>query len=456
MRPRAALPVAVALWLSAAAAHADGEPVVVWPTLTPAGDAAGAAPHKPTDAEPTLLLRAQELDATLRDAVQDLGLALTLGAAGGYAREQDLLRAAQGSETEAPRWILSPRIEPVGDDSFVIRLVVVAPRGNDLRVRVETVKGADVSARGLVMLRDLLGARPKDDGHPCAPAAGAIPPSPTAAHSPGRAIFAANGALFGGFLAFSLQQAAISEGSASDPRVLYPLLLLGAGVGLGGTLLASTEWNVGAGDAWYLAAGAWWGTASGFFLASATNVQPLNQRYLYGAAGGLLGVSLATVALSRGPVDEGGAWLTHSGAAVGFLVGSAAELMGKGSLDRPPPLGQGIGIATGLIGAGLLAKFVPVPTSRVLLVDLGIGLGGLAGAAGASALVFDEVTPAKTRAFLGITAGAAVGGGALAYFLTRNLTVSHTAWNVWPDVGVLAMSPDGKTPAYGVGARGSF
>ncbi|HEX7603984.1 MAG TPA: hypothetical protein VF316_20345, partial [Polyangiaceae bacterium] len=271
MRPRAGLPVALALWLGAAAARADGEPVVVWPTLTPAGDAAGAPPHKPTDADPSLLLRAQELDATLRDAVQDLGLSLTLGAAGGYVREQDLVRAAQGSETEAPRWILSPRIEPAGDDSFVIRLVVVAPRGNELRVRVETVKGADVSARGLVMLRDLLGTRPKDDGRPCAPT-GVAPVAQAAVHSPGRAIFAANGALFGGFLAFSLQQSAISEGSASDPRVLYPLLLLGAGVGLGGTLLASTEWNVGVGDAWYLAAGAWWGTASGFFLASATNV----------------------------------------------------------------------------------------------------------------------------------------------------------------------------------------
>ena len=456
MRRRVALPVALALMLGAAVAHADGEPVVVWPTLTPAGDAAGAPPHKPTDAEPTLLLRAQELDATLRDAVQDLGLSLTLGAAGGYVREEDLVRAAQGSATEAPRWILSPRIEPAGDDGFVIRLVVVAPRGKELRVRIETVKGADVSARGLVMLRDLLGSRPKDDAHPCAPAGGATPTAPAAVYSPGRAIFAANGAAFGGFLAFSLQQAAISEGSASDPRVLYPLLLLGAGVGIGGTLLASAEWNVGVGDAWYLAAGAWWGTASGFFLASATDVQPLNQRYLYGAAGGLVGVSLATVALSRGSVDEGGAWLTHSGAAVGFLLGSATELIVKGSLDRPPPLGQGIGIATGLIGAGLLAKFVPVPTSRVLLVDLGLGLGGLAGAAIASPLVFEAVTPQKTRAFLGISAATAVGGGALAYFLTRNLTVSRTAWNVWPDVGVLAMSPDGKIPAYGVGVRGTF
>lgn len=454
MWPWVGLAVALALVLSAAAARAEGEPVVVWPTLTPAGDAAGAPPHKPTEAEPALLLRAQELDATLRDAVQDLGLALTLGAVGNYVREQDLLRAAQGTDTEPPRWILSPRIEAAGDDGFVVRLVVVPPHGNELRVRVETVKGADVSARGLVMLRDLLGSRPKDEGHPCVPAPGAAPPAP--AHSPGRAIFAANGALFGGFLAFSLQEAAISEGSASDPRVLYPLLLLGAGVGIGGTLLASAEWNVGTGDAWYLAAGAWWGTASGFFLASATDVQPLNQRYLYGAAGGLLGVSLATVALTRGPVDEGGAWLTHSGAAVGFLVGSTVELMVKGSLDRPPPLGQGIGIAAGLVGAGLLAKFVPVPTSRVLLVDLGIGLGGLAGAAAASPLVFDQVTPATTRAFLGITAGAAVGGGALAYFLTRKMTVEHAAWNIWPDVGVLAMSPDGKTPAYGAGVRGAF
>ncbi len=53
--------------------------VVVWPTLTPAGDDASPAPlHRPTSAEEPLATHAHELDATLRDATQDLGFVLDL------------------------------------------------------------------------------------------------------------------------------------------------------------------------------------------------------------------------------------------------------------------------------------------------------------------------------------------------------------------------------------------
>ncbi|CAN5576006.1 hypothetical protein BH09MYX1_BH09MYX1_64130 [soil metagenome] len=438
-------------------ARASGEPIDVLPTLTPVGDGTGA-PHLVAPGDEKLAQRAQELDATLRDAVQDFGLSLTLGATqpADHMRDADLLKLAAGSESSPARWVLSPRIEAAGDDRYMVRIVVVPPGGSELRVRVEAAKGSDVSVRGLVLLRGLLSSNASATDKPCLQPTPTTPQAIPAARSAGRAIFAVNGALFGGFLAFSLQQAALSEGSASDPRVLYPLLLLGAGVGLGGTLLASGEWNVGIGDAWYLAGGAWWGAASGFFLASATDVQPLNQRYLFGAAGGVIGVGLATIALTRGPIDDAGAWFTHSGAAIGFFLGSGTELFIKGSLDRPPPLGQSIGIATGLLSAGLLARIFTVPTNRVLLTDLGIALGGLAGAAAASPFVFEDVTPGKTRAFLGITAGAAVAGGTLAYILSRNAPPKSAALPFQPDLGVIAVSPDGKEPAYGLRVSGTF
>jgi hypothetical protein len=452
-----ALPVLVTATLLANTAFAGGEPIDVLPTLTPNGDGANP-PHVPTASDGKLTQRAQELDATLRDAVQDFGLSLTLGETQttDHVRDTDLLKLAAGGDTTPARWVLSPRIEPAGDDRYLVRIVVVPPGGSELRVRVEVAKGSDVSVRGLVLLRGLLSSTTSSTDKPCITPPPSSVTAPTVARSPGRAIFAVNGALFGGFLAFSLQQAALSEGSASDPRVLYPLLLLGAGVGLGGTLLAAGEWNVGIGDAWYLAGGAWWGAASGFFLASATDVQPLNQRYLFGAAGGVLGVGLATVALTRGPIDDGGAWFTHSGAAVGFALGSATELFVKGTLERPPPLGQAIGIATGLVSAGLLARIFDIPTNRVLVTDLGIALGGLAGAAAASPFVFEDVTPGKTRAFLGITAGASIAGGTLAYVLSRKLTPKNTALGLHPDFGVVAMSPDGKEPAYGLKVSGTF
>ena len=78
-----------AVALAAPAAHA-GEPppaapkvVVVWPTFTPAGDDASPAPlHRPTSLEEPLATRAHELDATLRDAAQDLGFVLDLAGCG--------------------------------------------------------------------------------------------------------------------------------------------------------------------------------------------------------------------------------------------------------------------------------------------------------------------------------------------------------------------------------------
>src|ERR1700729_868197 len=67
---------------TADSAHApERQPdAVVWPTLTPAGDDSSGAPlHRPYASDAPLAARAQELDATLRDAAQDLGLTLDLG-----------------------------------------------------------------------------------------------------------------------------------------------------------------------------------------------------------------------------------------------------------------------------------------------------------------------------------------------------------------------------------------
>ena len=93
------------------------KPVVVWPTLTPAGDDTGTVSlHKPTASEGRVHARAQELDATLRDAVQDLGFTLDLadeGPTGGRTRDLDLLvrlvvHPLLGHQAERPEAI--PRI----------------------------------------------------------------------------------------------------------------------------------------------------------------------------------------------------------------------------------------------------------------------------------------------------------------------------------------------------------
>jgi hypothetical protein len=455
--------------LAAGGAHADtGGRIVVWPTLTPAGDDASPVPlHKPSVSDRALVGRAQELDATLRDAAADLGFTLDVadpGPAPGHARDSDIVeRAAKPrGAANAGTWVVSARLEPSGGDSFVERIVAVPPNGRELRVRVETVKDADVSVRGLVMLRDLL-----------SPAAAALAEATererervdTSAQlgivsplrSPGRAVLAVNAALFGGYTAYSIQR---SSGS-TDPRVLYPLLALGTGVGIGGALLVSDEWDVGTGDAWYLAAGAWWGVVSGVLITDGLHVQPLTDRYAWGIGTGLGGLALSTFALTRKKMDEGGAVLAHSGAALGLFVGGVAELAYRGSTTGAAPYtGGGYGTAIGLVGAGAMAVWVQTSPSRVLLVDLGAGLGALAGTAAGSPLIFNDTSQANTRGFLAATLGGTVVGGVAAWWLTRDSTKTRgAAWlGGQPTAGIIgqSMTTTGAVPVYGAGWQGSF
>ena len=443
--------------------------IVVWPTLTPAGDDAGqAALHKAPPSEGALAARSQELDVTLRDAVQDLGFTLDVADQGptlARTRDLDLIEragksSARGGPQDPGTWVVSARLEPAGGDSFLLRIVAVPPKSKQLRVRVEKVSTADVSVRGLVLLRDLLstptglapdtGPKPQDSN-----ASGLMPPL----RSPGRAVLAANAALFGAFTAYSVQRASGSE----DPRLLYPLLTLGTGIGLGGALLVAEEWDVGTGDAWLLAGAGWWGAAAGVFIANGRHVQPLTDRYAWGVGGGLIGLSLGTLALTRGKADEGDAVLVTSGASLGVGIGALAEFFYIGDIEsRTPYTGAGYGTAIGLAAAGTLATFVQVSASRVMLVDLGAGLGAAAGAAVASPLVFEDATHEKTRGFIGATAGGLLLGGSIAWFLTRERPEKEPAarqdFHVTPFGGTVASSAtrEGSVPAFGLGLRGTW
>lgn len=451
-----------------APAPASERPVVVWPVLTPAGDdVGGSAVHKPGPSEGTLYARAMELDATLRDAVQDLGYALDVadpGPAIGRARDLDMLERAQQQSARSPSaqedagtWVVSARLEPTSGDAFLLRIVVVPPKGKQLRVRVERVPEADVSVRGLVLLRDLLASAP------IGPARGEPRPQESAAlgtmvplRSQGRAVLAANAALFGAFMAFSVQRASGSD----DPRLLYPLLTLGTGLGLGGALLVAQEWNVSTGDAWTLAGGAWWGTTAGILIANGQRVQPLADRYAWGVGGGLVGLGLATASLARHKADEGDAVLVHSGAALGLGLGALSGYFYRGALDGTPYTGSGFGSAAGLLAGGALAMLTDVSASRVLLVDLGAGLGAAAGAALGSPLVFENLTPERTRGFVAATFGGTLVGGAAAWWLTRDRdpASARRALRLTPYGGTVGASAtrDGSVPAYGLGVRGSF
>jgi len=455
-------------------------PVVVWPTLTPAGDApSDVSPHKPIAAEGKVFERAQELDVTLRDAVQDLGFTLYVADTGpspGRTRDQDLIeRAARSALGQTPEaggggtWVVSPRVEHATGGDFIVRIVAVPPNGKELRVRVETVAAELVPVRGLVMLRDLL--TPQAETSAALEAAreeaarGSTQGVQTPVRSQGRAVLAVNGGLFGAFTALSLQQAS----NSTDPRVFYPVLAVGTGIGIGAALLAADEWNVTTGDAWYLSAGPIWGAASGFLIAAGRDVEPSSDRYSWGVGGGLIGLSLATFALSRTSMDDGDATLAHSGATLGLVWGAATQYIWQGSTTTTPYTGMGYGSAIGVVGAGVLATQVTLSPSRVLLIDVGAGGGALLGAAAASPLLFVNKDPtssiqdaASTRAWLSITVAGSVLGGGLAWWLTRDGSPKPAAaaalkWGT-PSAGIIGSTPtpSGATPVYGAVWSGAW
>lgn len=226
------------------------------------------------------------------------------------------------------------------------------------------------------------------------------------------------GAVYGGYLGFALQRA----GGSDDARLTYPMVALGAGIGIGAALLVSDEFDIGAADAWYVSAAGFWPTLSGVMLADGYDVQPPGERYLFGLLGSAFGLAGATVALSHKDMRDGDAAFTHSGGVVGTLVGGLTDMMIQGRTDVTPSLGLGYGSAIGVAAAGAMVTFWDAPSAAdVLIVDLSTALGGLLGAAALGPLVFSgDETPDATRGWLaGILGGMLIGSG-VGYYIVES------------------------------------
>ena len=437
------------------------------PTITPTGELPSPLPLRlPTVADGLLAQYARELDMLLRDTTQDLGFSVGLTQGGRIdasdATERGLVERARTSE----QWQISPRIELDGS-SLIVRLVVVPAGSEHAFVRSEVTTPENYQLRAVVMLRDLIRAGSGSPGPNAsgvsrdgmAPGGDRIGPKK---RSEGRAILAVNAAIFGGYVGYALQKSSGSD----DARLTYPLLALGSGVGLGGSLIIAEEWDVGVGDAWYMSAGVVWPTVGGLLLARGRNVQPESDRYSWGLAGGLGGLTLASVSLTFAGMADGGAAVAHSGGMLGIGLGAGTELAIRGTTSETPYEGMGYGAIAGVVLGGIIGRGVEESASRVLMVDVGAGLGGLSFAAVASPLLIgDDVSETRQRAWSILTLSGAVAGGVVAYWVTDEPTPSHglneplPLWYGYPVAGIIGegRADDGSTaPAYGVGWAGAF
>ena len=307
-----------------------------------------------------------------------------------------------------------------------LHVALVRPGSAVLLVREESdVAVGALLARSVVLARDLLTAA---DSLPRSPTSAALVEPPVAAPEPsppagddagdGTLALALGGASLGAFTGLGVHLAT----GADDPRILYPLLAVGAGVGLGGALLIAGEWEVTDADAWMVIAGGVWPTAAAHLIyegrfAERRGDEADEERWTYGLVGTTAGLGLTTLSLALRRPTAGDAALVHSGAAYGAALGGLVEYGVDGAIDGIPEAGLGYGAAIGWLAAGTVSIHVDVDPGDVLAVDLGAALGGRGGAALARPLVFDHPDTGAQRAFLGIAAGSTLVGAGIGWWL---------------------------------------
>jgi len=462
-----------ALSLFSLPAHAAPRPVVALETrVTDQVDCSGAQTELKPAVHPERAALARHVDSLVADAIEDAGLELAVrstvveptSAANGCLSELELLALAKKA------WVVAPRVV-VQNGKLLLRLVSGNPDSSVLRVATQELVDSELDVRVVVMVSELLAAsKGKTNGRDASqPSIDSEPPSstrlpPHKVRSPGRAVLTLTSGFLGGAVGYSLQRAS----NSNDPRLTYPLIALGTGIGAGAAFIAADEWDVSVAEAWYLNAGMLWPAASGLLLARAYQVTPATDRYVWGLGGAALGLTLSSFALSSSEISDGGALVTHSGGTAGLLMGGLVDMAISGTTTRFPWHGMGYGSGIGVLTAGAIATQINISSSRVLFVDMAAGLGALTGAAAGSPLLFVEnefisVSVKRQRAWLGVVGVGAIAGGAIGWYLTRKWPADERDGNsstrYWP-YATLAPATDasdaGRGTACSMGLQGQF
>jgi len=410
--------------------------------------AANASENQNANPSPSQHL-SEEIQKTLHDTLPDLEVN---DAQVEVLKGSTDLKTLAASLTATSNWRFFVQAAP-DHERILLSVAAVPPGGNVLTFRSEHTATDQVQVRAIALARDLVQAHaakavagPGKTSFPCAPE--------ERARSSGRAVLVLNTALIGAYAGYSIQRA----GGSDDPRLTYPLLALGTGIGIGAGMVVAEEWDVSYADAWYLSAGAIWPTWSALMLAQGYETSPEDARFMVGLGGTLSGLSLATLVLSTGHVSEGSAALAHSGGAVGVFLGGLAEMTLEGRTGFVPERGMGFGAAAGVVFAGAAGPLgLELTSSQVLMVDLGAGLGSLVAAAAASPLVaLGGASEDRHRLWLSSIAAGTVVGALVGYSLTRNTKESGRLPRTLPFVSFMPAEHHLGSASLHVGLQGQW
>lgn len=426
-----------------AATHPAARSLILLPTAVVEGGA--LRPPRPPLTELGRLAAA--LDALLSETAQDLGLAV-VPPQGAPARLGDRELLDRAHVAHAP--VLLPSLRLLEGGEVELRLVLAGAAARPIEARLETVARAELSVRAVVLLRDLLARHGESAPRPLlAPSA----PLPSASWTAGRITLLSTSAVFGGLIGYSIQRAS----GSTESRLLYPLLAVGAGIGLGASLVVSAEWSTSVSDAWFFTAGAGWPSAAAhlIFQGRFADHRPDSDRWVFGLLGGTAGATLATLGLALRSATPGAAVMAHSGGGLGLGFGALLEVAARGDVHRAPHAGMGYGAALGWLAAAAVSLQVDVSPLRVLAFDAGAVGGALLGAGAASPLLLHDASAARQRAWAAIAAGTALAGGVTAAVLVTPRRPSPKLSGM-PLLGVLGESRVGavSAPIYGLGWSG--
>jgi len=223
-----------------------------------------------------------------------------------------------------------------------------------------------------------------------------------------------------------------------DARAIGATVVVGGGLGLGLSLLLTSESGITPGHTAALNTGTLWGAATGFMISGLINPVSDDAELIPGLmiGGQLLGLGVGELSWRLTHASSGDISLAGS---TGFWSGFLATMVTLGAFngdpDEPEPV-FGIILAsslTGLVAGGFLADRFPINRGHALVIDGGGVIGALTGLGAALIVRAEDSAP-----YFILTGIGAASGLVLTTFLTRDWDLDigrEASFNIIPTKG---------------------